>query len=405
MSNDMAILRELAKRYMDVCADPAMKTRRDLWRRHNSLHATPPLIYVRAFAWHEMPESKCLCDDEELRQYENFFRYRLFWNSLKDDSVFEPWITIRAVFSREGWGVDLNLNHSGEEGGSFKVDYALKKPEDIQKLAEPRHEIDEQKTAAKLGRLRDAIGDIIAVNLDRAPLYRAFAGDISTHLGYFRGIENIMLDMYDNPEWLHALVSFMGRGILKVHDEAEAAGDWGLSAHENQAMPYAEELPDPAPNANNAKRSRLWAFMAAQEFTTISPAMHEEFLLRYQIPILQHFGLVAYGCCEDLTNKIDMLRQVPRLRRIAVSPMADPARCAEQIKRDFVLSYRPSPADMVSYRFDAERIRKIVGRDLKACRQCHVDITLKDVETVGKDPERVRRWVQVTREVIADVWR
>ena len=232
-----------------------------------------------------------------------------------------------------------------------------------------------------------------------------WGGDISTHLGFLRGIENFMTDMYDNAAWLHKLVKFLGEGVLKVHDEAEAAGDWGLSAHENQAMPYAEELPDPAPNVNGIKRRQLWAFMAAQEFTVVSPAMHEEFLLRYQLPVLKQFGLVFYGCCEDLTNKIDMLRKIPNLRRIAVSPMANPARCAEQIGRDYVLSYRPSPTDMVGYGFDEARIRKIMSRDLKDCRQCHVDITLKDVETVEKDPTRVRRWVQLTREIIADVWR
>ncbi|GAI58840.1 unnamed protein product [marine sediment metagenome] len=48
------------------------------------------------------------------------------------------------------------------------------------------------------------------------------------------------------------------------------------------------------------------------------------------------FGLVAYGCCEDLTYKVDMLRQIPNLRRIAVPPFADAAKCAEQIGRDYV---------------------------------------------------------------------
>ena len=64
-----------------------------------------------------------------------------------------------------------------------------------------------------------------------------------------------------------------------------------------------------------------------------------------------------------------------------------------------MLSYRPSPADMVGYGFDEQRIRQIIGRDLSICRQngCHVDITLKDVETVGRDPTRVKRWVQVVR--------
>jgi hypothetical protein len=169
-------------------------------------------------------------------------------------------------------------------------------------------------------------------------------------------------------------------------------------------MPYAEELEDPAANVNGVTRNRLWCYMAAQEFTAVSPAMHEEFLLRYQLPILKAFGLVAYGCCEDLTHKIAMLRQIPNLRRIAVSPFADAAKCAAQIGRDYVLSYRPSPADMVGYGFDRARIRGLLKRDLKACKDCHVDITLKDVETVEGDPERVRHWIALTREVIEEVF-
>ncbi len=143
--------------------------------------------------------------------------------------------------------------------------------------------------------------------------------------------------------------------------------------------------------------------MAAQEFTAVSPAMHEEFLLQYQLPIMEKFGLTAYGCCEDLTNKIDILRQIPNLRRIAVSPFADAPRCAEQIGTDYVISYRPSPADMVSYGWDTDRIRRILTRDLTACKGTHIDITLKDVETVESDPNRVRNWVQLTREIAEDI--
>ncbi|HQE62182.1 MAG TPA: hypothetical protein PLV10_07915, partial [Candidatus Latescibacteria bacterium] len=97
--------------------------------------------------------------------------------------------------------------------------------------------------------------------------------------------------------------------------------------------------------------------------------------------------------------------QIPNLRRIAVSPFANVKACAEQIGRDYVLSYRPSPSDMVGYGFDESRARAILSEDLTACRGCHVDITLKDVETVQSDPERVRRWVSLTRTVIDEVWK
>jgi hypothetical protein len=401
--NDRTILRDLARRYMEVCSRPEIDVRRNLWRKHNSLKWTRPLIYVRAFAWKEMPESRLACKDPFFRHFENFFRHQLFWDTMADDSIFEPWVTVHAAYRCTGWGVSGERHRSGEEGGSFKVDYPLRREEDIEKLRRPQHEIDEEATARDAGRLVDVIGDIITVNVDRGPAYRMWTGDISTDLGYLRGIENFMVDMYDRPEWLHRLVGFMRDGILRTHEQAEAAGDWSLSAHQNQAMSYAEELADPAPNANGVRRKQLWGYMAAQEFALVSPAKHHEFLLQYQLPILSQFGLVAYGCCEDLTRKISILRQIPNLRRIAVSPFSNAAKCAERIGADYVLSYRPSPTDMVGYGFDPERILAILRRDLGACRACHTDITLKDVETVQGDPNRVRQWVVLTRQVIDEV--
>jgi len=401
---DRTTLRDLARKYIEICQNPVQKERRDLWRCHNSLKQTRPLIYVRAFAWKEMPQSKCICEDPFARQYENFFREHIFWNKCNDDSIFEPWVTVQATRVCNGWGLCGERNFSDEPGGSWKVDYPIKELDDIEKLIVPWHEIDEDATARDVDRLSETIGDIITINVDRGSAYRMWTGDISTDLGYLRGIEHFMFDMMDNPQWLHRLVKFLSDGILKTHDETEAKGDWGLCAHQNQAMPYAEELEDPAANVNGVKRSQLWGYMAAQELTAVSPAMHDEFMLQYQLPILKHFGLVAYGCCEDLTRKIDMVRQIPNLRRIAVSPFANVASCAEQIGRDYVLSYRPSPADMVSYGFDKERIRTILKRDLEACRESHVDITLKDVETVESDPERVKNWVTLAREVIDEIF-
>jgi hypothetical protein len=403
-SKDIALLRDLAVRYLDVCNKPIQATRRALWRKHNSLHGDRPLIYVRAFAWKTLPESRLLCEDPFFHTYENFLRYQLFWDTMDDDSIFEPCVTVQAHHVCSGWGVPIVRHYSDEEGGSWKGDYPIKQLDDIAKMRAPWHEIDEAATAQAVARVQDAIGDIITINVDRGPAYRMWTGDISTDLGHLRGIENFMVDMMDNPEWLHRLVGFMSAGVLRTHEQAEAAGDWGLCAHQNQAMPYAEELLDPAANANGVKRSQLWGYMAAQEFTGVSPAMHNEFLLQYQLPILKHFGLAAYGCCEDLTNKITMLRQIPNLRRIGVSPMANVARCAEQIGRDYIVSYRPSPADMVSYGYDPQRMRSILTRDLRACRNSHVDITLKDVETVQGEPERVRAWVRITRQVINELW-
>jgi hypothetical protein len=399
-NGDIAMLRDLAKQYRDVSDKPIQEERRHLWRKKNSLKPVRPLIYTRAFAWNELPQSECRCEDPFYRKHENSLRKMLYWDSLDDDSIFEPWITVRATHRCTGWGVSGERTHADVPRGSWKMDYPLRSPEDLSKLRAPWHEVDEEDTRLATERLQDAIGDIITVNVDRSPAYWVFSGELSTDLGYLRGIENFMLDMMDNPDWLHRLMAFMRDGVLRTHRQAEEAGDWGLSSGCNQAMAYSEELQDPTPNANGVKRPELWCFHAAQEMELVSPRMHDAFMLQYQIPIMAEFGLSAYGCCENLTQKIDMLRQIPNLRRIAVSPMADAARCAEQIGTDYVLSYRPSPTDMVGYGFDPDRIRSILRRDMEACRDCHFDITLKDVETVQNDPDRVREWVRITREEI-----
>ena len=406
IAQDTALLRDLVRRYADVSAAGIQNPRRERWRSLHSLTPVEPPIYVRGGrCWEEVPElGRRECEDPVLAALERQVRKLLYWASLDDDSVFEPWLRVRAVHRTGGWGVEIKRTPPAEHKGAWKHEPPVREPEDIRKLVMPRHDIDYAATARRAEKARDAVGDILPIHVDRGPLWRMWAGDLATILGELRGIEPFMLDMMDRPEWLHELMAVLRDGVLASHDQAEAAGDWSLCEHENQAFGYCRELPDPAPNSHGAKRSQLWGYQAAQEFTLVSPAMHEEFLLRYQRPILDKFGLVAYGCCEDLTRKIDMLRSIPNLRRIGIAPVADVARCAEQIGRDYVMSYRPNPAQMVCCGFDEDRIRRIVRQDLAACRGLCVDITLKDVNTVENQPERLAAWVRIVKEVIEEVW-
>ena len=137
-----------------------------------------------------------------------------------------------------------------------------------------------------------------------------------------------------------------------------------------------------------------------------SPEQHDEFMLQYQIPIMEKFKYVTYGCCEDLTDKIDMLRQIKNLRMIGVAPAANVAKCAEQIGDQYVISYRPNPAEMVCCGFDESKIRKIIGNALEIFKanNCIVHIYLKDIETLEGDWERLGKWSDIVRSEIDKVW-
>jgi hypothetical protein len=399
-NHDIAILRSLAEQYAQATAHPRQDELRQLWRDHNSLKPTRPLVWVRSGGFEgEIPEiAKRECTDEFYKSYEGFFRDQLYRFALGDDSIQEPYVSVRASFKSHGWGIEGGARE--HDGYSFKItNYPLKSLDDIDKLRPPRHEIDEAATALRAEQLADAIGDILPIDIDRSPIYRNWWADISSDLGELRGIEQFMLDMMDEPEKLHRLLAFMSDGIVTAQQQAEDAGDWGLSAHFNLSMPYANELPDPAANTP-ATRSDLWCFMCAQEYTLVSPAMHEEFLLRYQMPIMAPFGMVCYGCCEDLTNKIDMLRAIPNLRRIGVTPTANLAKCVDQIGTDYAISYRPNPAQMVCVGFDESFVRRELTEALEIARGTHIAIALKDISTIQNDPSRITNWVNIAREVV-----
>lgn len=403
MSNDTQILRHLARQYAAVAADPVQDRRRKLWRRHNSMlgeYRFP--IYVRRMAFDEMPQAKCLCEEPFYRRHEWNLRKVLFHAGLGDDFVFEPWWTVRAVHADPGngvWGMDYQRRYHPDGTKSYTWNPPIKKEDDIEKLVPPLHRIDEEATERRRDKLQTAFGDALPVVVDRSPA----CGRINVLLGRLRGIEQLMLDMVERPEWLQRLLALFRDGVLHCHERAEQAGHWKLHNHYNQSVPYADELDDPAADGPAVERGDLWGYFEAQELTGVSPRMFDEFMVRYQMPLMRPFALSAYGCCEDLTDKVDVLRQIPNLRRIAVTPAADAPRCAEQIGTDYVISYRPSPADMVGYGWDPKRVRRILRRDLEPCRGLHADICLKDTETVQGDPDRVKRWVRVVREVTADL--
>jgi hypothetical protein len=407
-ADECALVRGLAARYLELCADPDQARRRKAWARLNSLRGEPPLIYVRAFAWHEMPESRLRCRHPLLRPIENFFRESLFRSTFDDDFIFEPWVTMPAVHRLPPgglWGVSAAWTRPSEEHGAGVWDAPIKEEEDLEKVRPAPHDIDEEATLKKEALLREALGDAIPVAVDRGPLFRMWEADLSNPLSKLRGLEQVMIDLSERPEWLGMLMDRLRDGVLSAQAAAERAGHLRLIHHENQSMRYSEELPWPSRAGEAVSRKDLWCFCASQEWTGVGPGMFEEFLVSRQRPILEHYGQVAYGCCEDLSRKIGVLSKIPNLRRIAVSPMADVAACAEQIGDRWVLSYRPSPADMVSYGWSPERVRSILSRDLAHCRKGHVEISLKDVETVQGDPQRIRSWVKLARQVIDKTWK
>jgi hypothetical protein len=403
--DDIAILRNLAQQVMAASAQPKYAERIRLWTDHNSLERTRPLVVVSCgrYAAYEYELIKHECVDPLFRDIEFQLRHKLFQDWIDDDSILKPWVQVRAVFTDPGWGIRSTHAQSSEGvEGAYKLaaEAGISPGDSVQaKMRKPHHTIDEAATITRVERVHEAIGDILPVHEDRTTPYNGFAADLSYTLGQFIGIERLMMHMYDDPVWLHELLAFLRDGILQARAEAEKAGDFTALSQHNQVETYARETVVPVANGGAVPLRQLWGFFAAQEYALISPEMHDEFLFQYQLPIMEQVGLVSYGCCEDLTRKFDMLRRLKNLRRITVGPWADVAACARQIEDKYVLSWRPNPATQICCGFDPEFIKTSLRKGLDDCAGCHADILLKDIQTVQGEPERLKNWARLAKNI------
>jgi hypothetical protein len=180
-----------------------------------------------------------------------------------------------------------------------------------------------------------------------------------------------------------------GSSLLSLNNDGTYVGSGGFG--------WTRELPQPD-YAGRVRLCDMWGFAESQETVGISPAMFTEFVLPYQLPMLERFGLNCYGCCEPLDKRWHVVKQVPRLRRVSVSPWSDRAKMADMLGDRFIYSMKPNPADLARPTFDEKDIRAKLREALRVTRNCRVEVIMKDNHTINHDPRRVIRWVQIARE-------
>jgi hypothetical protein len=132
--------------------------------------------------------------------------------------------------------------------------------------------------------------------------------------------------------------------------------------------------------------------------------MFEEFIYRYQLPVMQRFGLNCYGCCEPVDTRWHILKKIPNLRRLSVSAWADRVKMAEYLEDKYVYSWKPNPALLAVPHLQEDEARKYVRETLETSKGCILEIVMKDNHTIGKNPKNVINWVKVVREEIDRVY-
>ncbi len=230
---------------------------------------------------------------------------------------------------------------------------------------------------------------------------------LTMDLAYLRGLENIMLDMLDNPELLHQLMSILRDGTLNKLDYLEGNGLLfsNIDAYVGSGgFGYTDELPAKGFDEKHIRTIDMWGFGESQETGSVSPQMFEEFVFLYQLPILERFGLNCYGCCEPLDKRWEIIKRTPNLRRVSVSPWNNLEVMADYLKDDFIFSLKANPAELAIPVMDKKSIRQKIKDSLRKTKGCVVEILMKDNHTLGKNPDNIINWVKIVREEIEKIY-
>ena len=402
-SDERAVLRGLAKRVADIAGLPVMAERRELWKKHNSLQPVRPMMLIfPEGSWQELlPHSALECQSKEARGIEWRLRSRIYYHEhFLDDTVIEKeWIAPKAI-RNSGWGLEARHIPSTEARGAWHFDPVIKKLSDLKKLKIPEITHDEEASEKNLTEAQELFGDILDVK-------QKGASHISFHLMNqytdLRGLEEVMRDMYENPGMLHDAMAFLEEGhrhIIQQYEEMNLLSLNNDSTYQNTGgNGYTDELPKPGFDPNRVRLCDMWGSAEAQEMAQVSPKMHYEFSMVYEKRLLEPFGLTGYGCCEDLTRKMDDVFTIPNMRRISIAPSADVDACAEKLQGKYIFSWKPQPSHLVG-EFNTQLIRDYIQHTLDVTKGCVVEMILKDTHTCEHHPERFDQWTQIARELI-----
>ncbi len=438
LSKDYEILRQLGRVVQEHSYKTATRQQEKLtnWKALNSLQSSRPLFMIDQLPWNEMmgiDELKLRCQDPELQQIESHLRCTIFkFTHFEDDLVILPEIRIPKHANITNFGlqseVEFSDNPIAEAGGASVHGQAftdqLKCEDDLAKIGIP------------------TVEPLDALNKQREEMYNEiFHGILEVKMGGFlpnfhawdqivewHGVTESVLDLIDRPEFMHKIIARTLESRLALLDQLE---EHNLLDVGNPIIhctgAYTDELPgydykngaplncaslpsqgpahrrkpeDTDPPEGSAKN--MWTYGAAQIFSTVSPAMHNEFDIQYAKKWYERFGLGYYGCCEPLDTKVDIIRELLNVRKISMSPWANVERAAEAIHGDYIISSKPSPAYFAtSDTLDTATIRTDFESAMKSATKhgCNIEFILKDVSTIQKDVKKLKEWAKLAASI------
>lgn len=405
---DLQVVRDLLKRTMEIAMSDKHVKMRMRFRDNNDLKVVRPPVIIEEIPWQQMNynhELDCICEDGDLRGIEWGLRSGLFREKyFKCDNYIKPYWEVRKSYSSTGNGFPARKEHTLAQNNTYITSHAF---EDV---LEDEHSLDNfhlpvitanpEIDKANIAYIEEIVDGIMPVKLIGHMVGFAPWDEIS----FLRGVEPVLIDIYERPEYLHKIVNCLTEAKLSEVEQMDALGLFDPRSIEVHCTPAAITVP--GGNEEGSYRvSDVWYRATAQMFNTVSPEIHDEFEIQYTNKIAEKCAYTYYGCCEPLSDRLDIIKKIKNLRKVGCSPWSDVNRTSEELGGNFVLSKKPNPANVSSVT-DPDIIRAEIEETVKACIKngTPCDITLKDISTVGNRPENLFVWAETVSDVLDEYY-
>ncbi len=402
------VLRSLGAQYMDIATLAVHKEKMLLWKALNRRKMQRPMVVMDQLPWNELNVNDvltCVTQDPFLREVESSLRKTIYmWQHFPVDMVIEPFITVPQAIHCTDYGLHPNVDKlslaEGDTAPSQHFTRVLKEFEDIERIKDLKVTVDIAKNQERMQVAHDIFDGV-------APLVQSHG--LQFHLGIWDYLSQVMpvedcyLELMDRPEFMHACMDRLTEATIagiKQANELSVHNEISNTCHCSYV--YTDELLPEFGQGKGPVSKNSWAFGLAQLFTAVSPKVTEEFELPYITKMAEYFGMIYYGCCDRLDDRLEIVKRIPNVRKVSCSPWSDRKRFAENIGSKLILSNKPTPAFIAMASVDWDEVKRDLQLtvDLAKANQVNLELILKDISTVRHEPERLSRWAEIAMEVV-----
>lgn len=401
---DKEILRNLAKKQIELASSEKIQKLYSDWRDHGSFkEGSRPMITVELATFaNEIIPPLIKCENDlargiEWKLHSNMVNHTLF----NDDSIVKDYFDLSWATSFIPFGIEIKKESAqdikSDNLGHHFTSQIVDLQEDFHKLKTSNYALYRDNTLNYKNIVSEIIGDILPVKI---------AGHSQTicltqNIVHIMSMENIFTAMYDYPDEFKKMMDMLTTDYLSFFDFLEKENVLSETTNDQWlgqgSYCFTNEL------SNKKERfltKDIWGYMDSQETVSISPEMFEEFIFPYYKKLADRFGLISYGCCEPVDPIYEnCISKINNLKKVSISPWCNEEYMGEQLKDKKIIYLRkPSPNYLgVGENLDEVEVKKHIDKTVKSAKGCQLEFSQRDVYSVNHSPDKVKRYVEIIR--------